>query len=232
MLLSVAKTFTYVDGIVLAILIGFIIYGLIRGFIKQVIGLVAIVASFVLAYSLCSPLATLICNTTKWDDNIASSVAGLFNAADQTVKVTELADKLTALPLPAFLKNAVIEYAGKISEGMVNIATAIGFSVAKYLIIGLSFLLIFVGVRVACFLLKHFLTFLADNLPIVDRVNKTLGAITGFIKGLSIVYFLLFIINVMPFKFLIEFKLLIDSSIIAGFLVDYNLFGFLFGLLF
>ena len=49
MLLSVAKTFTYVDGIVLAILIGFIIYGLIRGFIKQVIGLVAIVASFVLA---------------------------------------------------------------------------------------------------------------------------------------------------------------------------------------
>ena len=232
MLVTIAKTFTYVDGIVLLIILGLTIYGLIRGFIKQVIGLVGIVASFVLAYSLCSPLATLICNTTKWDDNIASTVASMFNVADQSVKVSEVAQHLTSLPVPEFLKKSVIEYSSKVTEGMVNLASVVGYSVAKYLLIGVSYLVIFVGVRVACFLLKHLLSFLADNMPIVGNVNKTLGALVGLFKGLCIVYFALFIINVMPFKFLSEFKILLKSSVVAGFFLDYNLFGFLFGLLF
>ena len=70
-----------IDIAFLAVLIIFIIYGAIRGFSKQVLSLLGVVAAIILGVLLCKPLASLVANKMPAIYNpIYNKISGFFGS--------------------------------------------------------------------------------------------------------------------------------------------------------
>ncbi|MBQ3166165.1 MAG: CvpA family protein [Clostridia bacterium] len=225
------NTFNSMDTIVLLIIVGFLIYGLARGFMKQVIGLICIAASFILAYTLSGVLCNAICNGTTIDEGLATSIRGIFSTVDVTINKADTLETLSVLNLPEFLNSAILKYAEKIPFDEFNLAQIISETVTRYVLSGGSFMIILIVSRLLLILVKKLLSFIVDHTPlkVVDRI---LGAVVGLVKGILIVYLGVFLLSVIPIEGLNGVKELLSTSVIANFFMSYNLFGWLLGLLF
>ena len=68
--LQIGETVNWVDVVALVFLVFYFIHGLVRGFMLQLLGIVVLVASLILASVLCGPLGALI--QSKWNSPQAS----------------------------------------------------------------------------------------------------------------------------------------------------------------
>ena len=212
-----------VDVIIIAFLLICVIYGFIRGCLTQVVSLLGGIAALILAVLLCRPLAEFIIKNTDWLNGLAARVAETLHLPDTEVEAAELTAALTELTLPSFVKSSVEQLVERLNLATVNISVVVSETIAKYIIIIICFLVIWLLVKIVSKVLKKIAKSLKKT-RLIGPVDRTLGSVVALFRGLLLIYLLLFVINLLPFEFLLSVKDAIAASAVAGFLTKYNLF--------
>ncbi len=194
------------DIILIAILVAFIASAVKKGFMLSLLELVAVIAALALAFSFSPVVAQGVYDGVV--ENVM--IEALEEQIDQNVNASDIAEnaELTLSVLPEFIvslaENAGVDVA-KIKDTIAtadlsseNLATELVTKVAEPITVGvltavffiiLAILLVFVLKIVAKLLSKAF------DLPLVGKVNKTLGGILGAIKGIVVLVFICTILN-------------------------------------
>ena len=203
------------NSIIIIVLIGFIIYGFVRGFLRQVIGVVGTVLAFVLAALLCGTLVEIIKNNT----GIYASIADFFK------KILPNIDKEAIEKYPAFLQvifAPMMEDAASAVDTVSDTLTRLVLSFAAYLVILLV-------VKLLCIIVAMILDKIFERTAL-GLVNKLLGLILGLIKGVLLVSAILFLVELVLVPSTPAVAEEIESSAISKFLLDFNVYGWIFKL--
>lgn len=229
-LLSTQIKSTAIDVAICIILFIFMVVGCKKGFLSQIIGLIAGAASILLAYFFCDDFLKLVLNKFDALTPLTDKLTSLFSknsvlAAEfnpETFKTN-----LENLHIPNFIINAV----AKASEGVeaTSLAAILAGVVAKYLLLIACFVLIFIIFKIAFWIIKK-IAALFHKTVIIGSIDKILGLLLGVIKGLLVIYFVLFVINTLA-PVSVEFSKAIANSKIVNFISKYNIFVYLFNYL-
>ena len=172
------------DIIIVAIIIGNIFVCYKKGLVKLAVGLIAVLASIVLAIILYKPVSNLIIKTTGIDEKIENAIIENFSAdtsnSEETryVGVIDYLEKYANDAVTKTQNEIVYETAGTMAVKITNV---------------IVLLAIFIIVRAVLVLL----TFVSDaitSLPLIKQCNEVGGVVYGIIKALLIVYIILAIV--------------------------------------
>ena len=201
-LLADVKAGTIADIVILVLTLIIVGINMKKGFVKQIIGLVATLAALLIAYLLCSSVAELLNNQFGWHDKLAESILKGLNdktsfdfgvmATDETVKAG-----VQALGLPGFMTDAVMKFLGEMPAATVTVGEMISDVLAKYILLGASFLVIFIIARLLLQLVKALILKLV-SLPILKGFDKLLALALGLVKVIILIYVAVYVVNLMP----------------------------------
>lgn len=227
-LLAVTLSGATVDIICLVILTLFAVICMFRGFTKQIFGLVTAVIAFLIAYFLADNLLTLFNNWWNLTENTANKINIIFSG-NEFFNMELTADNIDKFAKSVKLPGFIVDYAIKhISETIpaTTVGTYISTVIAKHVLTGICFITLFIISKIILSILK-FILLLFVKLPIIHGIDKILGLVLGIIKGILFLYVAIFLCSLIPTS--IEsfngIREAINSSIIASFMQNYNLFA-------
>lgn len=172
-----------------------------KGFVKQIIGLVATIAALILAYLFCAKLTEFVNNQFGWHDKLAESLLGGFSKKGDAFNVEATAESIKAavqsLGLPDFVSDAIVKIAAGATDASVTVGQLVADVMAKYILLAASFILLFIVIRLLLQLVKVIVVKLF-NLPILKGIDRLLALVLGVVKTLIVVYILVYIIQIMP----------------------------------
>jgi len=198
---------------IIALIAGFTLLGLKRGFVKVVIGLASMFIAIVGAALLTKPVGAFLDKNTgiraSIDKTIVSFVDEQIENAKQEamkaagvkdeseLKVEDLIKKIDELSLPASVRDVIAEAAKK------DVAAA-GHAAAKEaaeklsdaVINGIAFIGCFIVLLIALIIIGNTLNVVA-KLPVLHQLNGVLGGLLGFVEGIVAVW--LFFAVIMAF---------------------------------
>ena len=198
---------------IIALIAGFTLLGLKRGFVKVVIGLASMFIAIVGAALLTKPVGAFLDKNTgiraSIDKTIVSFVDEQIENAKQEamkaagvkdeseLKVEDLIKKIDELSLPASVRDVIAEAAKK------DVAAA-GHAAAKEaaeklsdaVINGIAFIGCFIVLLIALIIIGNALNVVA-KLPVLHQLNGVLGGVLGFVEGIVAVW--LFFAVIMAF---------------------------------
>ena len=214
------------SAVILLIIAIFMIVGAVKGFLGQIFGFIGGLAALILAIILCRPVANIIFSNTTWMDGLALKIADVFNLPDTEVEAQNLTAALTEMNYPGFMQDSIVKLAESMNEATVNLSIVISQTIAKFIIIALCFIALFILIRLGVLLLKG-LSKALTQLPVIGTVDKILGLVLGFLKGLLLVYVLMFLLSIIPLEFLDVARTAVAESPVATFFAKYNLLAML-----
>lgn len=193
----------WLDIVVIALLVLFALYGLSRGFLSSLLGLVNVLVSFVVAIFLAKPCATFINNATNWGTKLCELIG------DKLATIGTLGDPL-AVATPAgevvansagftgFFKWLIPKLVGDatISAG-VTPASYFGNYLGMLCLIVICGIIVFILIRIDVALLQLLFKKLRTN-AIIGGVDRLLGFLFGAVKGFLVICVLIFTINFIP----------------------------------
>lgn len=198
---------------IIALIAGFTLLGLKRGFVKVVIGLASMFIAIVGAALLTKPVGAFLDKNTgiraSIDKTIVSFVDEQIENAKQEamkaagvkdeseLKVEDLIKKIDELSLPASVRDVIAEAAKK------DVAAA-GHAAAKEaaeklsdaVINGIAFIGCFIVLLIVLIIIGNALNVVA-KLPVLHQLNGVLGGLLGFVEGIVAVW--LFFAVIMAF---------------------------------
>lgn len=181
-----------VDAVVVLIFVCAVLDGNRRGFVKMILSLVAAIISIALAGELSEPIAVRINdaylhdiiveeidNNLNIDDITQQDIAGIEQAVPS--QITAVADE-AGISIEDILK-AATEAEGGLSENLIAEAEenliipilTITVFAAVYILLMIVFAIIIGAINTAF------------KLPVLNKLNKALGAILGALKGVTVV---------------------------------------------
>ena len=167
------------------ILIGIIVLNVFicykKGLVKLAVGLIAVLASIILALILYKPVSNLIIEKTEIDNNIEKAIIENF-----TVEESE-ENEIDDSGFMKYIEQYVDDTVNKTKNEIVT--EAAGVIAVKVINIGVI-ILIFIISRLVLILLT-FITDLITELPIIKQFNDIGGILYGVIKALLIIYIIL-----------------------------------------
>ena len=180
-----------------------------KGLISLGIHLVAFIAALLITFVLYRPIGNLIINITNFDENLQQTIQ------TKIEKFTENNEEKEET-------NILVESAKK---GMLPQASR---ELAINIIYGITMIALYVIARIALM----FINALADavtKLPIIKQANNLGGALYGILRGFLLVYAILLIANlVITLKPESNTKSIIEESIIAKTMTEYNIYNVFF----
>lgn len=195
--------------IFLIIILVSVFSGFKKGFFKIIIRLLKGLLCLILAVVFAKPIASLLIETpigTFIQQHLSD--AFLAKGGIYTLTITE-ANKaevfnsaLTQLNIPQFLTNILVSYLNElvVLNGSVNVADGLASSITFYILVALSFVIIYFVVLLLCGILNKILKHLAE-LPIIKPLNRIAGAIlNGVISVFSICLILYLVTLILPFS--------------------------------
>lgn len=224
--------FTYIDFIVIAIFIAFVIYGICRGFVKQLMGIVGTLGSFLLAYLFCRQVANLIVANTEFEFVISQWIKGFIDSVWDTEKViSELPAFIEAQSWPTFLEEEVIAAVQSLGTSTVNFAQVAADTISFYILVAISFIAILFIAKIIIFIVEKVLSTIIKLAPI-KFVDRFLGAAVAFLKCAVFISLLLYVINIFPIEPLKNLNATLLNSPILNYLMENNLFVWIVHLFF
>lgn len=227
-LFTIAGITISADIVVLIALLVFAIIGFVKGFLIEAVQLVGTIASFLIAAFFCAKLASVIIDGTSLDETIASWFVGSF--PNDEVSLEQLPEVLSALKMPSFINTAAIEYAQTLGTDTVIISAVMSATLAKYVVIALSFVILSIAVKIICVILKCIFK-LIKKIPGIGFIDRLLGIVIGIAKGALYVCAVFYILQLIPLDALSGIKEEIAAAPLCRFLNEYNLFTFIFSLI-
>ena len=222
--LCVSKALAYgVDGIVVLALLIFAIVCAKRGFVNCFFSFVSTIAALLLAFALAKPVVSLTNGLFGLEAlfgekfTVAFSKLSGFNIDISGSGVeSALADK----NLPAILANLAVS---KFGNGTLAAGTTLGMVVgqttAGLAVTVISFITLFILIKLALLLLRNVFNAIVDNLPLFNVLDGFLGALVGLLEGVAIVCLILSVLAVIPSQSMVEF---FNETIVLDVLYNHN----------
>lgn len=215
-------------GVIADIVIGvlafiIIIVNMKKGFVKQIIGLIATILALVLAYLLCSKLTEFLNDKFGWHDKLAASISGGFADKGDAFNAQATAESVKAavqsLGFPDFVTDAIVKLASSLTDGAVSVGQFVADVIAKYILLAASFVVLFIVIRLLLQLVKLIIVKIF-TLPILKGIDIILGLVLGLIKVLFTVYVIVYVIELMPnfASFVESLKKAVSESKIISFI--------------
>ena len=168
-----------------AVLLGCVIWGWCKGFIKMMIHLLAVALALALAAMLCQPLAKMVCK----QESVMSSVK---ESVRDTLRLDKLADKtkltnedIEKLKLPEVIKEQLKDYNSESGFELFdaeNAADYVSGVVANIIIRAACFVILFFALLAIIYLIGLGLNLVSER-PVLNTVNRLTGAIVGLFIG-------------------------------------------------
>lgn len=221
-----------IDLVIIGLILIFAIVGFYKGFLRELISLVGFFGSLVISYFACGYFSNFLNSVFGWGVSISNFVVNQISGISSTFAsetgstVEELQTVInssgTNIAYKEILKQLVIK--ADFSQGAVTVAGVVGTIVSGFLMMIISFGIMFILLRVVVFILDKLLSRIPRK-SAVGTVNKWLGLLIGFVKGglnilivLAVVYLLCFVPSIN--EFIMPY---IETSYVTKFL--YNLLG-------
>lgn len=190
-----------VDIVALVVIFACALGGAKKGFVRCFFGFISTVAAIVLAFLLMKKML-------DWTNGLFGLQAimqrGCANAFSKIkgFDIDVSADGVSGAvsgKLPAFLADLIIDAIGNNNypEGT-TLAKVAGDTVGRLGATVLSWIFVFLLVKLLFVLLRSILSAIIEKLPIVGRVNVILGGVVGFCKGLFFVCAVVAILALIP----------------------------------
>ena len=199
--------------IIIALFIVFLIFGIVKGFISQVFGLIGSIIAIVVAVMLCSTVVNVVKDNTSVYESIRDWISGVLPNIDKSA-IEKFPEFLQAIFAPIMDgSESAIE---TVSATLANlILTAIVFSLLAALV---KLVFIILAVVLKNVIKKTFL----------GVVDKLLGAVLGLIKGLLFVSALLFFVEIALVPTIPSVAQAVEESALAKLLMNFNIYGLIF----
>lgn len=199
----------------IVIIVLFTIFGIKRGLFKSLVSLIKNGLTFILSIILAKPLA-LIFSRSQFGLKISRKFTELFTEKGGVFAInihegntSEVIDfALDELSLPDSLSELLDSLLRKhvVFDPTVDmtLAQAFGPVITHYIFLAISFILVFIIIRIACSLLNKLFTSL-EQIPIIKVVNKSIGGILGAFTGFLLVCLISFALTfIIPIDFSIS----------------------------
>jgi len=218
-----------VDIVVIAIILVFGAVACAKGFMRCLIGFIGTVMSVVLALLLCKAVSSFFQEKFGWLTSISDFFCDrLSSIASLNVAIGE-ADELSSLSVPAFIVAIIAEaFSGTAIPSGTTAAELIAPVLAQMLLNAISFLLVFILIKIICFILNKTLGEAFKRIPGVRSVNAILGFVVGAFEAILFICAALFVITLFPTDGVRSF---ISSTTILNFFYNNNIAGMLFKLI-
>ncbi len=214
-----------IDIVVLGFMAFQLIMGFIKGAIKSLFDLLGYVIAAVVTYLFYGPVKQLLIDVTQIDESIAQFVKerlqALGSSSVQAAVSTSDLNAMAKLPLPENVKSAIGDF---LTDSVSSISQNVITEVTSFLMTLIAVIGIFVVALIAIKLIAGMLDIIAQ-LPVISTFNKIGGVTIGAVKGYIIVslLFLIFITffstNGNP-----DLQAALNSSLTAPFFINYNIF--------
>lgn len=211
--------------IIIVFVVGCMLIGLKRGFTDTVIRLAGGIIAIILAFVLQSSVANFITDKTGFDKQISQSlrtnITKVLTKEDKT-SIIERDNNEMFLGMPNILSQRYEEIrnsSGKVRDSKVNEWSN---AIAKFIIMGISFIAIFITVSILIGIARLILGGIAD-LPVLKELDGLAGLGAGFILAIIDLMIVFSIISfISPMQMMAGLNRLIEGSTIAKFISDNN----------
>lgn len=206
-----------------------LVIGKKKGFINQIIGFVAIIASVVLGLIFAKPLFNYLQANTTWFNSLESFLKSWATETFpelSSINAENLSGLVTTLPFPSAVKQTILNYASNSEQTTVNLCEIIAQTLFRYIGISACFLVISIATRLVFIILKKLLNIL-KAVTLIRWMDELLGITLMLLKGLAVLYVVCFIINMLPVSGFELARQIISQSFILRNLTNYNLFAYI-----
>jgi len=196
-----------VDIILLSIFALIVIFGAVNGFIKTVLGIVATIAAFFLAYELSALLAPKLYESFLNERVFEAIKTKLVDAKGATSAARQATAVLAAIP--AFVINiaasigidtkGIIQKIKGLDNSSGTVARELTKSVAAPIVTAVVHAILFVVILAILYILFMIVVRIIDKifkLPFLRTANRLMGALLGAVKGLAVVFLLCIVLEV------------------------------------
>ncbi|GKX31826.1 hypothetical protein SH1V18_43060 [Vallitalea longa] len=193
---------TWLDIVVIGIIVVCAIISYNRGLIKTLFSFVSLIISVVVTMYLYPLVSQFLIKNTGVYVSIKSSIIGLLNLNNTTQNVNSTGEQINfinQLNLPEQFKHLLVTNNNSEVYNLLNVNSIgeyIGGLIATLIINILCFLGVFIIVTILVKLLINILD-LVSKLPVLNQINKMGGLILGAVKGVIIVWVLFLVMSLM-----------------------------------
>jgi len=196
-----------VDIVLLILFAGMVVSGAAKGFVKTVLGMVAMLAALFAAYQLSALLAPAVYNTFISEKVTEAIQTKLSSAADAEVAAHQISAVMSAIPdLVLSIASAIGIRTGGIAEKInsldntgANIAKELADNVAAPVITAVVHAVLFAVILAVAYVLLTAVVRLIDKifkLPVLKSANRIMGGLLGAVKGMILVYLVCVILEI------------------------------------
>ena len=205
-----------VDLIIIAVIGLFAYLGYRKGLVKTVFSLVSIFLSVFIATKVYPILTNIMINSTDIENKISLVV---YNNLSK-LKITSLEDIPQFSNMPENIKSAIsTDVMGATGQKLI---LQLSDYIANIILTLICIVVAYIVVSIIVSIIGNVLESIA-KLPGLNSINKLGGIIAGLIKGVIIVYLVLFVIGMLPIKSFKGVTAQVKDSYIGGYIYNNNI---------
>lgn len=210
----------FVDIGIVAIVALSTFLGYKKGLIGVAFKIISFLIAIILAFVLCKPVSSYIMQQTIIDDKIEETIENALS----NKQVESPQEQSNTMGIPEVITDYIQkEITNATVQAQNQVATVVAKNVTATAINAISFIAIFIILKIVLLVLKLFSEQLA-NFPIIKQFNKLGGITYGVLRGFFIIYLLLGIVSFMA-PMLVENRVLvtITNSYLGNAFYQHNL---------
>lgn len=209
-----------ISCIFIVLILAFILFGFIKGFLRSLLYYARGILSFFIALIFCQPLANLFQSLSFVQQGKITIQEWLYNQNTlfrQTFYPEErekVLDALKSLSIPDFFASFL---ADKITPSIPSGGIELGVTVADALMMTLltifSFIILIIAVRILLMILRRFTKMLLNRLPTIKIIDRIFGLLLGAFIGIVVVDFICILFTgIMSVPFFDNFSMILNEQ--------------------
>ena len=185
-----------VDVVALVVLLIFLIVGIVKGFMQQVLSVLGWLAAIIIACLIVEPAVLFVTDSLPefvewingiWEGFVGEQFSSVTN--EETLRAT-----LQSSTIPAFLHESIITLVG---ENYSEVLTTIVSTLTGWTLTAVCFIVIVIVLLIVFALIKKIFKAIT-SIPVIKKVDKLLGAILGVLEGFILLLIVSVILSVFP----------------------------------
>ena len=227
---------TWIDILIILVLVIFIIVGCIKGFVFSIISLFGTTVNFFISMCLCKPMNNFLNSAFNLQEGLinkfASSLSSMSSGFDVKLSTFTSQSELSSHINETIYNSNLSNFSKKILDSSINLTpntvagsdltlnNIISTSFASFLSIIISFVLIFILIYALLWVIS-FLSKKANEISDIRFTDRLLGTFFGFIRGFIVIVLVFAILSLFNENGLLSSLFnLIDNSTIANWLYE------------
>lgn len=225
--------FTYIDAIIIAIVLISVIIGIFSGFIRSLTRFCGFFVKILISFFLCKPIATLLSDKTALGDSMlnkftdwASGLGENFNVNLKTVDPENLSsfikDSLGQANIPKIFRGIVSGLLNITPEQIagtesITLAEIVGKAVSTLILIVCCFVAIYILLSIIIWILNRIERKILKTTKILSKIDRTLGGVVGLLSAVELLFTICLVLSIFRNSSLFEnFFTTLNNSVIGS----------------